>query len=146
MIRKYRDADIDAVVHVWLASTIPGQAFIDEAAWRVMEPEVRDDLLPRAETWVVEEDSQVIAFVSMIGDVIGGLFTHPAHQGKGHGLALVERARERRSPLFVEVFEANDAAIRFYRRRGFTDHERAIDEGSGLPMLLLRMADEGSAR
>jgi putative acetyltransferase len=76
--------------------------------------------------------------MSLLDDLIGGLFTHPDHQGEGHGRALVEHARQRFAPVFVEVFEANENAMRFYRNRGFVDHERRVDEESGLPQLILR--------
>lgn len=77
--------------------------------------------------------------MSLLGSMIGGLFTDPAYQGRGHGRALVTHARDRHDPLFVEVFEANLDAMRFYRRCGFVEHERRVDEESGLPMLILRL-------
>jgi putative acetyltransferase len=106
-----------------------------------MEGKVRDQLLPIAETWVVEEDGELVAFMSIIDDLIGGLFTHPDHQGKGHGRALVEQARLLHDPVCVEVFEANDNVIGFYRSVGFVDHEARVDEESGLPLLILRMEE-----
>ena len=139
MIRPHETSDADDVIRVWIASTIPGQSFLPEEHWRAMEPVIREDLMPIAETWVVEEDGELVAFMSLLDDLIGGLFTHPDHQGKGHGRALIERARERYDPVFVEVFEANEDAIRFYRRRGFVDFQRRVDEGSGLPQLILRL-------
>jgi putative acetyltransferase len=141
MIRAFEPADADDLIRVWLASTIPGQSFLPEEHWRAMEPAIRDDLMPIAETWVVEENGKLVAFMSLLGNLIGGLFTHPAHQGKGHGRALVEHARESYDPVFVEVFEANEGAIRFYRSCGFVDHERRVDEESGLPQLILRLED-----
>jgi len=119
----------------------PGQSFLPEAHWRAMEGEVRDQLLPVAETWVVEEDGEMVAFMSIIDDLIGGLFTHPDHQGKGYGCALIEYARLHHDPVFVEVFEANDKAIGFYRSCGFVEHEARLDEESGLPRLVLRLAN-----
>jgi putative acetyltransferase len=141
VIRPYLPSDEDELVAVWLAATIPGQDFLQETHWRDMEPAVRHDLLPIADTWVVIEDGDMVAFMSVIGDLIGGLFTHPDHQGQGHGRSLIGVARERFDPVFVEVFEANDRALRFYRRAGFVDHERNIDPASGLPVLILRLEE-----
>jgi putative acetyltransferase len=59
MIRPYRPADEDAVIGVWLASTIPGQPFLPEASWRAMEPEIRE-ILGKARTWVVEDDGSIV--------------------------------------------------------------------------------------
>ncbi len=39
MIRAFEPADEDDLIRVWLASTIPGQAFLPEEHWRAMEPE-----------------------------------------------------------------------------------------------------------
>lgn len=141
MIRRFEPADEDDLIRVWLASTIPGQSFLPEEHWRSMEPVVRERLLPIAETWVVEEDGDLVAFMSLLDNLIGGLFTHPDHQGRGHGRALIEHARGRFDPVLVEVFEANEKAMGFYRSCGFVDHERRVDELSGLPQLILRLED-----
>ena len=143
MIRAFEPADEDDMIRVWLASTIPGQSFLAEEHWRAMEPEIRA-LVPIAEIWVVEDDGEIVAFMSLLDNLIGGLFTHPDQQGKGHGRALVEHARGRFDPVLVEVAEANKKAIGFYRSCGFVDHERRVDEGSGLPLLILRLEDPGA--
>ena len=128
------------MIGLWLASTIPGQSFLPEDHWRAMEPEIRE-LLPQAETWVIEEDGELVAFMSLLGNLIGGLFTHPDHQGRGYGRALVEHVRGRFDPVLVEVFEANQGALRFYRRCGFVPHETRVDAASGLTQLVLRLED-----
>ena len=64
--------------------TIPGQSFMPEEYWRAMEPEIRE-LMRIAETWVVEQDCEMVAFMSLLDNMIGGLFAHPDHQGKGYG-------------------------------------------------------------
>ena len=144
-IRAFEPAAEDDLIRVWLASTIPGQSFLPEEHWRSMESEIREQLVPIAETWVVEEDGELVAFMSLLDNLIGGLFTHPAHQGKGYGRALVESVRGRFDPVLVEVFEANEQAIGFYRSCGFVDHERRVDEASGLPQLILRLEDPPDA-
>ena len=145
MIRAFEPADEDDLIRVWLASTIPGQSFLPEAQWRAMEPMIREQLMPIAETWAVEEDGEMVAFMSLLDNLIGGLFTHPDHQGKGHGRALIEHVRGRFDPVLVEVAEANEKAIGFYRRRGFVDQERRDDEASGLPLLILRLENPSAA-
>ena len=137
-LRRSLPDDEDAIIGVWLASTIPGQSFLPEDYWRAMEPEIRE-LLPQAETWVAEEHAQIVAFMSLLGNLIGGLFTHPDHQGRGHGRALVEHVRARFDPVLVEVFEANEPALRFYRSCGFVAHETRVDPDSGLTQLILRL-------
>lgn len=139
MFRPYRPRDADELIRVWLASTIPGQPFLSEEFWRSQEPLLRETYLPIAKSWVIEEEGEMVAFLSMLDDLIAGLFTHPDHQGKGHGARLVEHARTLFDPVFVEVFEANEAARRFYRRCGFVAHERKLDEHTGLPLLILRI-------
>lgn len=99
--------------------------------------------MPVADTWVVEEGSQIVAFMSLLDDLIGGLFTLPEHQGRGHGRRLVEHAQRLHDPLFVEVFEANEPAVRFYKGRGFVDAERKLDE-TGLHLLILRLEAGGT--
>ena len=144
MLRAFEPADEDDLIRVWLASTIPGQSFLPEEYWRAMEPEIRE-LVPIAETWVVEEDGELVAFMSLLDNLIGALFTHPDHQGKGHGRALIEHARGRFDPVLVEVSEANKKAIAFYRSCGFVDHERRDGEASWMPALILRLQDPGAA-
>lgn len=142
VIRRFEPRDEDGLIRVWLASTIPGQSFLHPEHWRAMEPEIRQDLLPVAETWVVEDHGEIVAFMSILDNLIGGLFTHPDHQGNGHGRALIEHIRGRFAPVLVEVFEANQKAIGFYRKCGFVEHERRDDEASGLPQLIMRLENE----
>jgi putative acetyltransferase len=112
---------------------------LPEEHWQAMEPEIRQELMPVAETWVLEEGAEIVAFVSLLENLIGRLFVHPDHQGKGHGRALVEHVRGRFDPVLVEVFKANERAISFYRSCGFVDHEGAVDEISGLPQMIMRL-------
>ncbi len=71
---------------------------------------------------MVEANGEIRAFLAILDDLIGGLFTHPDHQSSGLGAAMVNHARSLHDPLFVEVFEANERALTFYRRCGFEDH------------------------
>ncbi len=139
MIRSYDPSDEDALIQVWLSSTIPGQPFVSEERWRAMESDIRRELLPIADTWVVEADGSLVAFMALLGNLIGGLFTHPDHQGRGYGRALIDFAHGLHDPVFVEVFAANESALQFYRGRGFTSHDQRLDPATGLNQLILRL-------
>ena len=131
-------------MRVWIASTVPGQSFLPEEFWLGQEREIREELMPVAETWIVEEEGEIVAFIALLGHLIGGLFTHPDHQGMGHGRRLVAHAQRCSDLLLVEVFEANVRAIGFYRRCGFVEHERIVEEASGLPLLVMRLGHQGA--
>lgn len=143
MIRPFRDGDIEPVIDVWLESTIAGQTFLPESHWRNMEAEIRELLMHSADTWVVEHEGEIVAFISLIGEMVGGLFTHPDHQGKGYGRSLVGFATGMRRDLSIEVFEQNHRAVGIYRSWGFVDYLSYVDQDSGLVMLQL-MKRKGS--
>jgi hypothetical protein len=60
-----------------VAVSCPGQSFLPEEHWRAMEPEVREELVPIADTWVVEEHGELVAFMSLPGSLIGGCSPTP---------------------------------------------------------------------
>lgn len=144
MIRPYRPPDLDAVIDTYLSASIVGQDFLPATFWEQDVRSVRE-LMPQAQTWVVEVDDEVVAFISTLGNVIGGLFTKPGHQGRGHGRALIERVRRQHESLQVEVFAANTNAIRFYRNRGFSEVDRQINVESGLPLLIMECNSDPSS-
>ncbi len=139
MIRRFEPADEDDLIRVFFAATIPGQAFLPEEHWRAQESLIREHFVPIAETWVVEEDGEFVAFVSLLNELIGGLFTHPDHQGNGHGRALIEHSRTQHDPLRIEVFRKNEKALAFYRRCGFVEESVHDDEGTGLETVIMRV-------
>ena len=144
VIRRAVPADEDDVIRVFLASTIPGQDFLPEDFWRSEEPTVREELLPIAETWVREDDGAIVAFVALLDDTIGGLFTHPDHQGKGHATALIDHVLARHDVVRVEVFRRNHAAVAFYAHRGFVEESTGLDTATGLEAVIMRIPDPGA--
>jgi len=139
VLRHFEPSDEDELVRVWLASTIPGQDFLPEEYWRSQEPLVREHFIPIADTWIVEQDDELVAFMSILEHTIGGLFTHPDHQGKGYGRVLVEHARTLHEIVRVEVLRANVRAIAFYESCGFTEESSKLDVGTGLEAVIMRV-------
>ena len=96
--------------------------------------------MPVAETIVHETEGHVDGFLSLIGDEVGALFVDPDRQRSGIGRALVDTARERRSGLVLDVFEANTGGRAFYDAYGFEAVGRHVDEATGFPVIRLRLA------
>lgn len=131
MIRRFEKEDTDAVVASWrsasaLAHPFLTQAFIDREA-----ENVRNVYLALAETWVTEVDGEVVGFIALIEDMVGGLFLDPAHHGQGYGRAMLDKAVAEKGSLQVEVFKENPRGRRFYTAYGFQGTEEFTHELSG---------------
>jgi GNAT superfamily N-acetyltransferase len=93
---------------------------------------VRQRLIPAGRTTVAVTESGVIGFLSWRVEAdaswIDQLYLLPEWVGRGIGTRLLERARrELPAPMRLYTFQCNEAACRFYERRGF----RAIAFGDG---------------
>ena len=133
VLRRAVAADAGAVADVYLTAmrtAMPWLALVHT------DDQVRDwiarHVVPDLETWVAEVDGDVTAMMSL--DVPAGflaqLHVAPAHQGRGLGSALVAMAKERcPAGLQLWTFQRNEAARRFYERRGFVAAE--LTDGHG---------------
>lgn len=142
MIRRYAAGDIDAVVKIWRAASRVATPFLSAAFLDEEEREIRDGWMARAESWVYEDGGRVSGFVSLLGDEVGGLFVHPAAQGRGIGRALMDHAVALRGRLLLEVFERNRSGRGFYAHYGFREIGRNVHEATGQPQIQLAFGPE----
>ena len=138
-IRQYRGGDREPVIDVWRRSSRVAHAFLPESFFDREEAAIRQTFLPLADTWVALSNGEVVGFISLVGNEIGGLFVDPDHQGQGFGRALTDHARALHGTLELEVFTANTAGREFYERYGFEQIGAAIDDATGQPTLRLRI-------
>ncbi|MCB2204825.1 GNAT family N-acetyltransferase [bacterium] len=138
-IRKYRETDLEAVISAWESTQSLAHPFLPDAFQQQEKKNIRELYLPNADTWVVEEDGQVVGFIALIGNEIGGLFVQPAHHGRKLGKQLVDKARELHGDLVVEVFEKNAIGRHFYAQYGFTEIESKLHRETGEAVLRLEI-------
>lgn len=143
MIRLYRPEDRAEVMDVWERASAVAHPFLAPEFLERERRAIPELYLPKAETWVRESGGHVVGFVSLLGNEIGGLFVDPRHHRSGIGRALVERARDQRGALEVEVFEKNAMGRAFYEALGFEFVGRRIDDDAGFPVLRLRLTARG---
>ena len=139
-IRPYRaETDLDACLGIWRRASRAGHPFLTAGHLAADEVLVRDVYMPAADIRVAAEDDAVIGFIALLDTFIGGLFVAPERHGKGVGRALVEHAAALRGPLDVDVYAANDAALRFYVRLGFHETGRRETDDQGRPFAIISM-------
>jgi putative acetyltransferase len=131
MIRKYKDEDTESIISVWRKASAVAHPFLSDSFMDQGEQDIRNIYLKFAETWVTVIDGQVVGFIAMAENEIGGLFLHPDFHGQGLGRAMVDLVRNIKPALQVEVFEKNAIGRHFYAAYGFDGTETYLHDASG---------------
>ncbi|NIZ14816.1 GNAT family N-acetyltransferase [Phaeobacter sp. HF9A] len=139
MIRPYTPSDKPTVLHIWRQANAQAHPFLSQDLTDQAEAMIRDSFLDMAETWIIEEGSRPLGFLSLLENEVGGLFVLPEAQGKGLGRALLDHARERRPTLTLSVFVKNHRARRFYAAYGFQPLEERQNAFFKEPELALHL-------
>lgn len=138
MIRAFNAGEMDALMALWLESTIDGHPFIEESYWHESVNLVRNVYIPQSKTWVYLHEEQMVGFISVMEkQFIGALFVAPACTGQGIGGKLLEKAKEEYTALSLEVYQKNRQAVHFYHRHGFRIEESAWQEETQHPTWIM---------
>lgn len=139
MIRKYKDTDLDELLEAWSAASAVAHPFLSQEFLAAERENIPNLYLPIAETWVFEIDGRVMGFIALIENEVGAVFVHPDHHRKGIGNKLLDKAKELREELEVEVFRKNAIGRAFYAKYGFELIEEKVHEPTGCDVLRLRL-------
>ncbi|AGA68224.1 putative P-loop ATPase fused to an acetyltransferase [Desulfitobacterium dichloroeliminans LMG P-21439] len=131
IIRKFKHPDTEEIIEIWYNVSVVAHSFIPKEMWESHKDELRNKYLPIAETWVAEENGNLIGFISLLGNYIGALFITPKEQGKGVGTKLIEQARREKGHLNVGVYSKNIDAGRFYKKNGFAYLSEEVQPETG---------------
>lgn len=137
-IRRYDERDLPAVLAAWEAASKVAHPFLTDEFIASERGQIARVYMPLAETWVIESQGDVVGFTALIEDEVGAIFLQPSHHGKGAGRALMDKAKEVRGVLELDVFEANTLGRRFYESVGFVEIGRGVHEETGNRTLRLR--------
>ncbi|QDV19627.1 putative N-acetyltransferase YjaB [Gimesia panareensis] len=138
IVREYQADDLEDLLAAWESATRLAHPFLTEDFLDQERHNIPNLYLPNAETWVVEQDQQVVGFIALLGNEVGAIFVKPEFHGTGAGKALMDKARDLRGDLEVEVFEANSIGRQFYERYGFKPLSESIHEPTGKTLLRLQ--------
>ncbi|MEZ5944923.1 MAG: GNAT family N-acetyltransferase [Planctomycetaceae bacterium] len=144
VIRPYEDRDLDDLLAAWAAASEIAHPFLSPEFLALERQNIPNLYLPNAETWVFEDEGRVVGFVALLGNEVGAIFVHASHQRMGVGRRLMDKAKELRGELVVEVFKANTVGRAFYSKYGFTFDSEKVHEQTGFDLLRLRLLEAAS--
>lgn len=135
MIRLYHQYDLESLLAVWEQASKIAHYFLDNTFFVQERQAIINQYLTIAQTWVYEKEGRVVGFISLIDNVVGGLFVQPSFQGQGIGQALMNHIIELQGNLEVDVFELNSIGCRFYQKYGFVAVQKVIHLETGFTLI-----------
>lgn len=130
MIRALQKADIERVVDIWLDTNLKAHYFIPRQYWKDNIDLVKE-MLPQAEVYVYENDCLIEGFIGLNDEYMEGIFVRDEMQSQGIGKLLLNFVKEKKTKLYLNVYQKNTHAIRFYQREGFEIQREGLDEVTG---------------
>ena len=127
MIRKFEKNDINAVMEIWVNENIRTHNFIAKEYWKDNYEYVKD-ILPEADIYVYILDEQVVGFVGVNNNYVEGIFVDINNQHSGIGTSLLDRIKENKDNLTLNVYKKNANAIKFYEKNNFIITSKNIDK------------------
>lgn len=130
MIRKFEKNDINNIMQIWKNENIKAHKFIQKEYWENNYSYVKE-VLPNAEIYVYAIKENVIGFIGLDENYIEGVFVNTNHQCNGIGTTLLNKVKENRNTLTLNVYKKNANAISFYKKNGFIITGENIDKNTG---------------
>lgn len=127
MIRNFEKNDINAVMEIWVNENIRTHNFIAKEYWKDNYEYVKD-ILPKADIYVYILDEQVVGFVGVNNNYVEGIFVDINNQHSGIGTSLLDRIKENKDSLTLNVYKKNANAIKFYEKNNFIITSENIDK------------------
>ncbi len=126
----------------WESASAKAHPFLTEAFLDQERYNIPNVYLPNTETWVIEQDGDVIGFTALMGNEVGAIFVDAAFHGTGAGKALMDKAVELHGEVELEVFKDNAVGRAFYDRYGFVLLAESVHEQTGNALLRLKYSAE----
>lgn len=127
IIRKLHRNDINEIASIWLESNKQAHSFIPAQYW-YNHLELTKRELEKAEVYIYEEDGKIRGFIGLSDDYIAGIFIDCQVQSKGIGRILLNDIKNKKERLYLNVYQKNVRAVKFYLREGFEIQSEKIDE------------------
>lgn len=139
-IRAAIRRDYPELTELWEASVRATHHFLKEEDIQFFKPLILNEYLDAVKLVCIENnEGQIIGFIGTLQDKVEMLFIHPDARGSGTGKKLLSYAIEHLNINKVDVNEANEQAVGFYKHIGFKVAGRSELDSMGKPFPLLHM-------
>ncbi len=129
MIRKFKKNDINDVMQIWKNENIKAHKFISKEYWENNYSYVKE-ILPNSEIYVYVIEENIVGFIGLDQNYIEGIFIDTNNQCNGIGTSLLNKVKENRNILTLNVYKKNINAIKFYKKNGFIITSESIDKNT----------------
>ena len=130
MIRSFSPKDLDTIMRIWLEGNLDAHPFISP------------DYCPLAKILVWESEETVLAFAGMQGEYLAGIFVDRSFRSIGIGGELFRQLKSCYPSFHLNVYEKNEAAVRFYLKEGLQTTARNQDADTGEMELTMKWSSE----
>ncbi|MCI8470261.1 MAG: N-acetyltransferase [Clostridia bacterium] len=129
MIRRFKEEDTTKVMTIWTKGNFQAHDFIGKDYWLENFNKVKNEYLPKSDTYVYTENDDIKGFISILeNEYIGALFVRQDSLREGIGRRLLNYCKERYDYLRLNVYEKNMNATLFYVAMNFKNKEIRIDK------------------
>ena len=129
MIRRFEKKDINTVMQIWKNENIKAHKFILKEYWEGNYNFVKETL-PNTEIYVYIIKEKIVGFVGLANNYIEGIFVDTNNQCNGIGTSLLNKVKESKNNLTLNVYKKNINAISFYKKNGFVITSKNIDNNT----------------
>ena len=129
MIRRFEKKDINTVMQIWKNENIKAHKFILKEYWEDNYNFVKETL-PNTEIYVYIIKEKIVGFVGLANNYIEGIFVDTNNQCNGIGTSLLNKVKESRNNLTLNVYKKNINAISFYKKNGFVITSKNTDNNT----------------
>lgn len=138
-IRSYRHSDLDDLVNIWHEAARISYSSLSEEMCETIKTYIIDNYLNKADIWVMEANGNVIAFIGLIKNNVGGLFVLPEYQNQGIAKALIAYVKNIVGTISLDVLKESTKVLKFYEKCGFIPTREGVCPITGLEIVTVEI-------
>ena len=128
MIRKFSENDLDSVMEIWLKANLDAHRFIPKEYWERNFDAVKE-MIVQAEIYVYENEitHKICGFAGLTDNYLAGILVEENSRSRGVGKMLLDRIKQIKSEINLNVYKKNVRAVSFYLREKFAIMSEGVD-------------------